>query len=159
MKKAFTYLIIITISIIAGYWLNEVNRFAKAVADNVQLKPLPDTLIYTNPDEKFKTFIFDFMNDSIFQSSRIEFPIDVSVTNEDFETISYKINKSDWQHDLMFANSEFRIQFYDNWDARLSKTNQRLIVYHGIDNGIRIEYYFKLIGEKWYLIKYADYST
>ena len=39
-------------------------------------------------------------------------------------------------------NEEYVIQTYDNHLGELRNTNERLIAYEGIENGISINYYF-----------------
>lgn len=41
----------------------------------------------------------------------------------------------------------------------LRKTNERVFVWSGVENGIFINSYFKRIKGKWYLVKKEDLST
>ncbi|MFY0651290.1 MAG: DUF4348 domain-containing protein [Cyclobacteriaceae bacterium] len=161
MKKSILYGIVIASSMTAGYWLSEMNRFANGVIADTKTLNLHniDTPMQSESSEDFQNFIWQFATDSAFQFQRIQFPLAAEIVNDEFETESRQIEGKDWEMSYLFANKQYRIQVYDNWEARLAKTNQRLFVYHGIENGIRIEYHFELLGGKWFLIKFADYST
>lgn len=160
MKKILLYTITVGLSVTFGYWLNEMTRFANGVAEDARTyKPITDSVVFVSNGEQFDEFLWNFMTDSAFQFERIQFPLEAELVNADFETEFKRISKNDWKMSWLFANEEYRVQIYDNWQERLASTNQRLIVYHGVENGIRIEYYFEQISKKWFLVKFADHST
>ena len=67
--------------------------------------------------------------------------------------------KNDWIHDYLILKEEYVIQLYDNFQGTLEQTKERLLSYEGVENGISINYYFKLIDSKWFLVKYENFSN
>jgi len=109
--------------------------------------------------ENFDDFLEKFATDSLFQTERIKFPVEVVTLDDDFNEITKKVSKSNWKMDYIFYGGEKVVQIYDNFKSEIKDTDERLLHWHGIDNGISILYYFKRIDGLWYLIKFEDTST
>ena len=112
--------------------------------------------------EDFETFFLDFATDSMFQSSRIAYPISYySIDIEDNQE-EYVYNKNDFWYIDFTMDIEASTQIVDAYEPLIIKEDNSKILYvrKGIDNGIRIEYHFEInkIG-KWHLIKIVDTSN
>lgn len=107
-------------------------------------------------DEDFNAFFELFAKDSMFQKSRINFPITVSLLNTDsFEmesSIIYKENFLFFQLNKQPNNQEYAIT------TILSKTEAKIEI-RGKDNGILKDLFFKKEDGKWLLITWTDQST
>jgi hypothetical protein len=110
-------------------------------------------------DNDFNVFIVKFSTDSMFQLSRIKFPLKISWHEIDQDTVMYK-NKSD------FELIDFRAKKYtgplDQWQQEIiiDKNNKSATIeIRGIDNGIFIEYVFEKINGTWMFIEIDDSST
>jgi len=117
--------------------------------------------VINNKDEKFTEFIYEFVTDSIFQMSRIRFPLEKIIYKdaEYDETEIQLITEKEWKHIILFFDMDYQLQLYDNFDCKLRNSDERVYAYEGVENGINIKYYFKKIKSKWYLIKMEDLST
>ena len=108
-------------------------------------------------NEKFEVFIEKFANDSIFQVSRVSFPLNyVFVDDENFEVRKVKMPKEKYVKTRLFFNlvgcSEAYTVFYDNFNLKLDDTGERVFQWKGF-TGMDTRYYFKRISKKWYLVK------
>ena len=106
--------------------------------------------------ENFTSFWKSFTNDSVFQKERIVFPLtltyfDYDENDEDLTEVLGNIPASDWQYDN-FIDEEAKITINKQEDFYT-------VVRAGIENGIYVEYTFKLNDNKWYLVKIADSSN
>jgi hypothetical protein len=110
--------------------------------------------------ENFDSFLLKFSTDSIFQVSRIKFPLEFKTLDYDtFKELKKTINKKDWRMDNIFMNEEKVSQIYDNFSLNIKDTDERVFRWVGVENGINVLYFFKRIEGKWYLIKFEDTST
>lgn len=104
---------------------------------------------------KFVDFLMKFSKDSIYQKSHILFPLEDYSLDDDYQTISQKIEKEKWNHFNLVEEIE-SLLFLANID---SDNNFRNIYYRGIGNGILVKLTFKRLNNEWFLIKTEDYST
>lgn len=102
-------------------------------------------------NENFESFYFKFNQDSIFQISRVKFPIKVYIIdgnynpNEANENTNWEI--IDWRF-LNFKNSDFKI--------KILKTDS--IIKHSLyqeNSGFEVYREFKLEKGKWFLTYYS----
>lgn len=101
--------------------------------------------------ESFDKFNVQFHSDSIFQISRVDFPIDGTHISG-FE--HYNWTKKNWQF-LRIPVSE-KNQF-EEYQHSLVKTDSLITEKFWIpDSGFEVERTFKLINNKWFLIYYND---
>jgi len=110
-------------------------------------------------DNDFNEFIQQFSKDSLFQISRIHFPLNVqeydvmndvdiakTINKQDFRKLDFTIRKSDGET--------------DSWEQGINvRDNKAIIEIQGIDNGIIVDFYFEKQDGKWYLVKWVDSST
>jgi hypothetical protein len=106
-------------------------------------------------EKKFVDFLMKFSKDSIYQKSHILFPLEDYSLDDDYETISQKIEKEKWNHFNLVEEIE-SLLFLANID---SNNNVRNIYYRGNDNGILVKLTFKRVNSEWFLVKTEDYST
>lgn len=107
------------------------------------------------PEIKFVDFLMKFSKDSIYQKEHILFPLKDYSVDDDYQTISKKIDKEQWSHFNLVEEIE-SLLFFANID---SNDVFRNIYYRGIGNGILIKFTFKRINNDWFLVKTEDYST
>lgn len=109
-------------------------------------------------NEDFDTFFYNFMIDSTFQKSRIQFPLEYHTTDiEIMKDTVINIQKKDWKYNPFYIRTASeRTQIYDNFGLEFQPTNERLLYWYGIEAGGDSKYYFKAIERKWYLIKKWD---
>jgi len=106
-------------------------------------------------EKKFVDFLMKFSKDSIYQKSHILFPLEDYSLDDDYQTISQKIEKEKWNHFNLVEEIE-SLLFLANID---SNNNVRNIYYRGIGNGILIKLTFRRVNNEWFLVKTEDYST
>lgn len=113
--------------------------------------------------EDFREFLVQFSSKNDFQLARIQFPLEsISLTEDMDATTTKMINRGEWKYENIFygkACSEVYPQVFDNFAMKLRESDERVLAWRGIENGIAIFYYFKLIDGKWFLIKKEDSST
>ncbi|MEO0331261.1 MAG: DUF4348 domain-containing protein [Bacteroidota bacterium] len=113
-----------------------------------------------NDKEDFNIFLDKFVADSVFQISRIKFPVKfVTIDYDTYQQVDTVIVKEKWNYDPIYLREEKQSQIYDNFDMRLRDTNERIFSWHGIKNGINVHYYFKRIDGRWYLVAFEDTSA
>ncbi len=112
--------------------------------------------------ESFEEFIKKF-EDEAFQISSIKFPLEMTfIDQESFEESSKELAKEEWTYTHFYLNFLFNgedayPQIYDNFDRKLRDTDERVFSLIGFSD-LNINYYFKRIEGKWYLIKIEDFS-
>lgn len=118
--------------------------------------------IINNTDEDFNTFLLEFNKDSIFQISRIDFPLKVTEPNEeiDFETIEKLISKKDYRKlDFTYPKDALTREFDKFTQKTKFHKNNATIEIRGVDNGINSDIVFEKLNGKWYLKTWVDSST
>lgn len=112
--------------------------------------------------ELFDDFIKNF-EDKEFQLDRIKFPVEMtSIDKDTFEEVNTEITKEDWTHthfyQLPLLNGQDAYpQLYDNFERQLRDTDERVFSWKGYTD-LNVNYFFKRIEGKWYLIKIEDFS-
>lgn len=120
-------------------------------------------------DENFEDFLKDFSRDSLFQISRVKFPL--KVKEIDLETMTeIDENKSEFKEITILKSNYTKLDFNYPKDAltrELDRYNQKNILKNnlmtveirGIDNGICSDFYFEKIDGKWFLKSWSEQST
>ncbi|WP_377714408.1 DUF4348 domain-containing protein [Pseudofulvibacter geojedonensis] len=116
----------------------------------------PDTL-----DNDFKSFLKVFSKDSIFQISRVSFPMKTKVLSSNLDEEVEEIITKDSYPIQEFLIDQIRTnQEYDNYSQEIKVEKDNATIFcQGIDNGILVEFEFKKIEGKWYLVTWSDLST
>ena len=104
----------------------------------------------------------DFCMIEEFQLNRIKFPLtDVYLSEDLNNTLTNYIKKSEWKYLAIkqFSNNTFEYYFDSFENQELPDKDEMVYSIIGIENGIQINYYFKRIKNKWYLVKVENLST
>jgi|SRR3954471_3659958 len=105
--------------------------------------------------ENFDLFIEKFSNDSEFQVSRINFPLNVETYDIDDESYEKStIKKSEWKFFDLKNLDEKKIRKI-NRDV----DNNYILNIQIMDTGVFVDYIFKSKNNEWILIKIVDKST
>ena len=111
--------------------------------------------------EDFKIFLEKFKTDSTFQVSRISFPLthEFIGESEDAETIVSNIDTENWRYMPLKYDKSFATRRLDAYTEKyVTEKKSARLIYQGVDNGINVEFIFELKNEKWYLIRWNDFS-
>jgi len=105
----------------------------------------------TTAVESFDEFNKKFHSDSVFQVSRVDFPIDGKHVSG-FQQYSW--TQKNWQFQAIPVSDQTEIGEYQH---SLEKTDTLIIEKFWIpDSGFEVERQFKLIKNQWFLIYYND---
>ena len=106
--------------------------------------------------EDFKIFLEDFSKVEKFQKSRVKFPFE-DCTTSDFHLIKcVETESSDWHYLKLLPELNpplSIINIYDNFDLEVKRSGERVLAFEANDTNVCAYYYFKLIEDKWYLIR------
>jgi len=117
------------------------------------------TMLSQSTKEDFSSFCQKFFGDSTYQISRIVFPIAWHQESPTIETKDSIIEKSNWSYSHFgYYSNQFNVQLYDNYHKQFRATNEMLVSFEGVECGINLNFYFRRIKSKWYLIKVIDNS-
>lgn len=162
MKKEFLILVISAL-----FALNSCNQKNKMVKENLLTV---DTIIKDVKGESFDEFNKLFYSDSLFQMSRINFPlsgthnieVEESPTNESGDSIIHQWQKEDW---VILKQNSFQgsdtLKMIDGeiYKRKIQKTDVFVCDSVYIENsGFGVVRKFALRNEKWYLINYSTYN-
>jgi hypothetical protein len=111
-------------------------------------------------NEDFNDFLEKFSKDSLFQYSRIDFPLRVSELNDDYQAIETLVQKEDYLIFDFSMNNVGSVKKTDNYFQKVivNEKDAKLEI-RGIDNGIYLDVFFKNIEGKWKLQTWKDSST
>jgi|SRR4051812_12537668 hypothetical protein len=115
--------------------------------------------IPTNVDDDFNVFINYFSKDSIFQISRINFPLKVQEYDsmKDTDVIKTVTISNFRKLDFTYKKPGTGI---DNQQQEIKvEKNKATIEINGIENGLMIDFYFEKQNGKWSLVTWIDHST
>ncbi|MFH6997230.1 DUF4348 domain-containing protein [Flavobacterium sp. FlaQc-57] len=140
-------------------------RLEKPKVENIKIKKPASKIA----DENFEDFLKDFSRDSLFQISRVKFPLKVKeIDLESMEEI--KENKSGFKERTISKSEYTKLDFTYPKDAltreldrysqkNILKNNLMNVEIRGIDNGIYSDFYFEKINGKWFLKSWKEQST
>ena len=98
-------------------------------------------------EEFFGDFWNSYCNNSVFQKSRVKFPLPCISYYDEGETETVYISAKDWKYDRVYEYS------YELPQIRIeSKNESYLVTRAGIESGYSVVYIFNLYDKKWYLI-------
>jgi hypothetical protein len=113
-------------------------------------------------DRSFEAFFKQFSTDSIFQESRIVFPLRHTFYDVYEDTLtSATINANDWTF-IDFRKDSLAVSLKeDAFNIEINKKDSLNVDYlrKGIDNGISMTYSFEKRDSRWYLIDIIDDSN
>jgi hypothetical protein len=99
----------------------------------------------------FDVFFKKFKCDSVYQKAHINFPIKITVTEDERDSVTY-IKKDKWQYVRLTNNKE------DIYKKNQSNKNSLTIQYTVEDTGILMSFDFTYIEGKWRLTSATDSS-
>ena len=109
-------------------------------------------------NENFKEFIYEFTHDTVFQISRVKFPLTYAAWDiEKDKEYSVLIKKEHYRFsilyfELMNNGDDAYTVFYDNFACKFRETGEMVFQWKGFTD-MDVRYYFKRINGKWYLVK------
>jgi len=110
-------------------------------------------------DKSFESFLTKFNNDSIFQKSRVKFPLPIiEMDGDSFNEIHNKIDAKDYRKFDLTSNKVHQQEEGYTQEIKLEKKKATIEI-RGIENGIMTDYYFEKINEKWMFVGLKDVST
>ncbi|ASS50681.1 MAG: hypothetical protein A3D31_14060 [Candidatus Fluviicola riflensis] len=125
-------------------------------------KPTPSAFI-KQYRESFSPFFDRFNKDTIFQRSRVVFPLNYFAVTEDgtdYKLSNQPIDPVDYLIlDLTYHDSLAKQEFNAFQRSIQTKKDTTWVTFTGIDNGIHEEFIFELRNGKWFLVKVIDAST
>jgi hypothetical protein len=109
--------------------------------------------------EDFYSFLGKFCNDSIFQKQRIFFPLDMTYLDDDYNEVNESLPQDKWKFQGFYYDCDSVATLFYNFNKDIKDTDERILMIHGVENGISAQYTFKRVNKNWILIKHEDYST
>jgi hypothetical protein len=110
--------------------------------------------------EEFRDFCGKFFSDSTVQRNRVKFPLKRIVYNQERDSFdTTQVPKNKWGFsDFGYWKNDYNVQLYDLFSKTLRDTGERVVSFEGVENGIDVSLYFKLLAGKWYLVLWEDSS-
>lgn len=129
--------------------------------ESIIIKPEPvkfKTTPIVNIDNNFKDFLTLFNKDSIFQISRVKFPMTVEFADpeKDYDYSKEVINIKNYHKLNLIKDESPNPEYEQNIEV---KNKKAVVDFRGIENGISSEFIFEKINGKWMLITWVDAST
>lgn len=100
--------------------------------------------------EDFKEFVERFVSDCEFQRSRVLFPVEALLHEEDTVRVVV-VDEKDWGECVTFSDYIVKV-------GPSVTDGATVMIVQGKDNGVLVEYRFGLVDSKWYLKRIEDYS-
>jgi len=122
----------------------------------------PELVRFKDVNKNFNDFIHLFNTDSLFQLSRVRFPIPIQYADwkKDYEYTKDTIEKNDYRIMTFEYDESYKTRDFDKYEQTVEiNGNKATIDLKGIDNGINGAYYFEEINNKWILVSWVDSST
>ena len=100
--------------------------------------------------EDFKEFVERFVSDCEFQRSRVLFPVEALLHEEDTVRVVV-VDEKDWGECVSFSDYIVKV-------GPSVTDGVTVMIVQGKDNGVLVEYRFGLADSKWFLKRIEDYS-
>ena len=100
--------------------------------------------------EDFKGFVERFVSDCEFQRSRVLFPVEALLHEEDTVRVVV-VDEKDWGECVSFSDYIVKV-------GPSVTDGATVMIVQGKDNGVLVEYRFGLADSKWFLKRIEDYS-
>lgn len=129
-----------------------------------EIKTISSTSINANQkkiDDDFKSFLRVFSKDSLFQVSRVKFPLVLEEwIDPEKGTVKRLIDKNAYKIlDFRYPKDALTRE-YDRYNQTVKfKDNKAVVEVRGVDNGIYADYVFEKINGKWMLVACKELST
>ena len=124
------------------------------LSDNYYEETPKGTLMYDfSNNETFESFIEKFSLDSLFQESRVVFPLKKKYLNKNLKEVEKLVEAADWWRVIFEETDNYTMRYFEN-----KKVGQGVVEFKGIEKGISITYIFELKDGEWFLIEMKDLS-
>lgn len=160
MKTSTKYLYLILILAFLG--CKSETRKVEIEKPTESKKEVAEVRIPENVDNDFKVFLNYFSKDSIFQVSRINFPLKVMEVDENntLEQINVTIQKKEFTKlDFEYPKDALTRELDRYTQTIKIKENKCIVEIRGVDNGIYSDYFFEKDKGKWFLKSWNDNSN
>ncbi len=148
--------------ILASIFIECKPEIRKAEDKNQTENKVSEFKIPNNVDDNFNVFLSYFSKDSIFQVSRVNFPLKVIEIDDNnmMETIERTVEKEEYTKlDFEYPKDALTREF-DRYTQKIkAKGNNVTIEIRGVDNGIYSDVYFEKVKGKWFLKSWKDTSN
>lgn len=112
------------------------------------------TLMYDFSDnETFDSFIEKFSLDSLFQESRVIFPLNKTTLDENLQEVKQLVKPQEYWRIVLESSDQHSMRYYQK-----KKKNLGIVEMKNIENESVIEYIFELKDGEWFLIEIKDLS-
>lgn len=154
MKATFFYLCVFSFIALFESCLGTPpsEEFDQRSTESYYEKVPKGTLMYDfSNNETFESFIEKFSLDSLFQESRVVFPLKKKYLNENSREVEKLVDAKDWWRVVLEATDNYTMRYF-----KKRKENQGIVEFKGIENGINISYIFELRDGEWFLVEMED---
>ncbi|MCS4436908.1 DUF4348 domain-containing protein [Aquiflexum gelatinilyticum] len=130
-------------------WKNETGNTRGLILDSlVNQDSIPNKI-----DENFEMFISQFNQDSVFQFSRVHFPVTIkSYDTGSFSYVEREMSIDEWDFVKVLEIDDIKHEI-----TPVSSVEVRLEFFKE-DTGIGVTYIFKKLLSKWLLVEIVDHS-
>lgn len=126
-----------------------------------KIQPTPINTNTKSIDDDFKSFLEVFSKDSVFQVSRVTFPLVLDEwIDPETGTVKKLMDKKAYEIlDFRYPKDALTRE-YDRYAQTVKfKDNKAVVEIRGVDNGIYADYIFEKIKGKWMLVACKELST
>lgn len=122
-----------------------------------------DSLLFDNED--FHPFLMQFVHDSTFTDSRIEWPLLLRTggpdLNKPLKIDSQHLDRQKWlsYHRLLDGQDVTNTDIYDNFALKGNPTNERVLHKYAVEQCGDIKYYFEGFDGEWRLVRIDHFGT
>lgn len=116
--------------------------------------------------EDFSTFIRYFYGNAKFQSLHVQFPLEKTSYVDSHDgpaVVKSKLTRKNWvtltSEYFSCTRNCYDVFIYDKFTGLDSESNERVLSYKGVDNGIHETLFFRKINGDWFLVKYVVLNT
>ena len=157
MKKVIKFLSLTLLMLVIINCKENTELTRKAdTSKRISIKETPKDI-----DENFNTFLKVFSKDSLFQISRVKYPlIQKEWIDPEKGIIEKLITKNNYEIlDFTYPKDALTREF-DRYTQKIkTNKNKTVIEIRGVDNGIYSDYFFEKLNGKWMLISCSEQST
>ena len=132
------------------YAMIVITRITKVLLLLALMVPMSGTVRAQAVDEDFKAFVERFVTDCEFQKSRVVFPVEALLHEEDTVRV-VMVDEKDWGDCVPF--SEYKLMIGSSITDGVT-----VLIVQVEDTGVWVEYRFGLVDNKWFLQRVEDYS-
>jgi hypothetical protein len=153
---------IFLLSILAFIFIECKPEIRKTQDKNQTENKVSEFKIPKNVDDNFKVFLSYFSKDSVFQVSRVNFPLKVLEVdqNNTLEQIEMIIQKNEYTKlDFEYPKDALTRETSRYTQNIKTKDNKSIVEIRGYDNGIYTDYFFEKENGKWILKSWDDNSN